>query len=519
MKKKIISLSIMSAVALGSVAAVFALGKTQPMKELFGDDYLSISFDGKDLLKDEYQEQALLVYKSQDVILKTDQRENDVKFEYENCGCYEFNGTYYFQLRGSDGVFWNVSEIRSIQSLTAQVSGTFLVEWGFEKDGDTIVYERSAEISGGNSTQTFYFDYSSPNYFRISIVGATQRQITNFVIKMNANCVHKTSPYTTKDGLAFRKYDTYAKCIGFAGSPTATVVIPDEVNGLPVTQIGENAFYRQTGITSLTLPSSLERVMTSAFDGCSGITSLVIPKTVTSLEFVSFRGLTACSSLSFEAGGTEILNFGQSAFEQIGHEGVLTLPSRIGDFAPGTFSYATKVTEFALNSDNVSGNKASVADGVLFSDRWSGKYLEAYPCANSRTAYTIPSDVQYVRDDAGLTKATNIVTLNIAPGSGGIYFESFSACNMTSLTAINFGGTGTITFYWYPLRGASALKDIYVTSNVTVKNCGFKQICSDTGSPLTVHIPDAGKPSSWDSNWDGGDIASGYIVADYGYTA
>ena len=520
MKKKILLLTAVSSLALGAVGVALAFGAHKQSSEIVGDeDNPTISFDGKDLLNGESQTEVTVVYKSQDVTLKTDQNKNDVKFHYDNCGCYEFGGTYYFQVHGTNGVLYNVDEIRSMQSLSVRLNGTFKLEWGFEKDGDDIVYEKSTNINGSNTTNTYYFEYSNPNYFRISIVGDTQRQLTEFVITMKKGCVHGTSPYASKDGLAFRKYASYAKCVGFAGDPFASVVIPDEIDGLPVTMIGENAFYGKTGITSLTLPSVLETVSSQAFDGCTGITSLIIPKSVTSIGFCSFRDLRSCTSLSFEAGGTERISFGQSCFESIGHEGVLTLPSRISDFAPGVFEVATKVTAFALNSDNHVNNKASVADGVLFSTQWAGKYLEAYPCADTRTEYTIPSDVTLVRDDAGMSYAKNLVTLNIAPGNDGIYFESFSASNLTSLEHLNFGGTGNITFYWYPLRGASALKDIYITSNVIVANCGFKQICSDSSDPLTVHIPDAEKPSSWHSNWDGGDVASGYIVADYGYVA
>lgn len=520
MKKKIISLSIMSAVALCAVGAVFAFGKIEPIYELSGDDdYLSISFNGSDVLEGDVEDEVSVTYKSKDVILKTDQNKNDVKFHYDNCGCYEFGGNYYLEEKGETGSIYNVTEIRSITSLTARINGTFKIEWGFEKDGDDIVYEKSATFSGGSQTVSCYFDYSKPNYFKITNTEGTDRQLTNFVIKMDKDCVHGTSPYASKNGLAFRKYASYAKCIGFAGASTATVVIPDEVDGLPVTRIGENAFAEKTGITSLTLPSGLTNIEDGAFDGCSGITSLVIPNTVVSINFVAFRGLTSCANLTFEAGGTSTLSLGQACFKSLGHEGTLTLPSRISSLANSTFGNVTKVSAYALNSDNVSGNKVSVVDGVLFSTEWGDKYLEAYPCADARTSYTVPSDVTKVRYGAGLSYAKKLVTLNLSPGSSGIYFDGYSAENMTSLENLNFGGTGNITFYWYCLRSAPALKDIYVTSNVVVQSAGFGNICSDSSDPLTVHIPDATKPSSWDSNWDGGGVASGYIVADYGYTA
>ena len=62
-----------------------------------------------------------------------------------------------------------------------------------------------------------------------------------------------------------------------------------------VTSIGPYAFYRCSGLTSLTIGKSVTTIWSNAFRYCSGLTSLTIPESVTSIEESAFSG---CSSLT-----------------------------------------------------------------------------------------------------------------------------------------------------------------------------------------------------------------------------
>jgi hypothetical protein len=66
--------------------------------------------------------------------------------------------------------------------------------------------------------------------------------------------------------------------VGFKGDATE-IVIPQTIDGLPVTAIGEDAFNRR-GLTKLTLPEGLESIGFFAFSG-NELKTLTIPHTVT----------------------------------------------------------------------------------------------------------------------------------------------------------------------------------------------------------------------------------------------
>ncbi|NCA74193.1 MAG: hypothetical protein EOM93_05060, partial [Gammaproteobacteria bacterium] len=52
------------------------------------------------------------------------------------------------------------------------------------------------------------------------------------------------------------------------------------------------AFSDCTGLTSVTIPSSVTYIGQSAFEGCTGLTSVTIPESVTEIGHYAFYGLT-----------------------------------------------------------------------------------------------------------------------------------------------------------------------------------------------------------------------------------
>lgn len=106
--------------------------------------------------------------------------------------------------------------------------------------------------------------------------------ITNITVKAN-NMVYQSidGNLYTKDGKTLIKYAV--------GKTNTTFTIPDSV-----TNIGPEAFWGCSSLTSVTIPDSVTTIGYEAFLSCSSLTSIIIPDSVTSIGFSAFY---SCSSL------------------------------------------------------------------------------------------------------------------------------------------------------------------------------------------------------------------------------
>ena len=79
------------------------------------------------------------------------------------------------------------------------------------------------------------------------------------------------------------------------------VIIPDNYSGLPLTTIGDKAFYGMEYIRSVDIPYTVKEIGDRAFYGCDGLSYLYIPNSVESIGVDTFLD---CDNLllSFEDG-------------------------------------------------------------------------------------------------------------------------------------------------------------------------------------------------------------------------
>lgn len=109
------------------------------------------------------------------------------------------------------------------------------------------------------------------------------------------NVIRKVAPdeanqYTDEQGIVYQLDQSGKAYMVYDGqnSTMPEIVIPAEVNGLPVTSIGENTFARNTSLTSIVIPDCVTSIGQSAFYGCVSLTSINIPDGVTSIDYATF---------------------------------------------------------------------------------------------------------------------------------------------------------------------------------------------------------------------------------------
>ncbi len=149
----------------------------------------------------------------------------------------------------------------------------------------------------------------------------------------NAVITASASDYT--EGTYERlQYENYGDHIEISGcyNYTKEVEIPFEIDGIPVTSIGDNAF-EYHALTSVTISDSVTNIGKSAFYGCT-LTSIKIPDSVTYIGMNAF----AHSGLKSIEIPNSVLAIGGNAFQGCENLKSIELPDSITSINQYTFS-------------------------------------------------------------------------------------------------------------------------------------------------------------------------------------
>lgn len=255
----------------------------------------------------------------------------------------------------------------------------------------------------------------------------------------------------------------------------AVVNIPSEINGTPVTTIG-NAAFRDSSVTSVTIPASVTEIGANAFAGCTNLTSVTYGGDWSNLTIQS--GNPAVEDAAKDAANAPLFDF---------------------EFIPPD-NTAVIVTNYKYNG---------AAADVTIPSRYQGKPVTTIGHAaffnSAVTSVTIPDSVTSISDEAFINcpKLTNISIPNSVTYIG---FSAFSSC--TSLKSITLPSSLS-TIQSYAFYNCGNLKTIRIPVSVTsIGNNAF----ADCPSLMTVTYP--GSKTQWDDITKGrnSDVLENHLI-------
>ena len=185
------------------------------------------------------------------------------------------------------------------------------------------------------------------------------------------------------------------------------------------------AFSGCSGLTSLTIPSSVTEIGSYAFEDCSGLTSLTIPSSVTSIGWYAFEGCSGLTSLTIPSSVTEI---GRETFMGCSGLTSLTIPSSVTSIGWSAFSGCSGLTSLTIPS--------SVTSICYY----------AFSGCSGLTSLTIPSSVTSI-DDNAFSGCSGLTSIYVYPEKIPILGTGvFSGCDAKNCTV--YVPTGTYDDYW-----------------------------------------------------------------------
>ena len=199
----------------------------------------------------------------------------------------------------------------------------------FEGDAPTL----SSDVFTGSDSVTVYY-YSHNSGWSSTVAGRPAVGINLMTFTLNGD-------------------STEYSVTGCDQNASGSLDIPSTYNGLPVTSIGNQAFYGCSSLTSITIPdgvtsigipNSINVVDVGAFTNCSSLTSITIPDSVTYIGYNAFAGCSGLSSITIPDSVTSI---GSSAFAGCSGLSSITIPNSvtyIGSYAFQSCSGLSSIT-------------------------------------------------------------------------------------------------------------------------------------------------------------------------------
>lgn len=139
--------------------------------------------------------------------------------------------------------------------------------------------------------------------------------------------------------------------------PGGAVTIPDTINGMPVTRIGQQAFDNYTSLTSVTIPNSVTTIGAGAFADCFNLTRVTIGNSVSSIGLVAFSECHSLTCVTIPDGVTSIKG---GTFESCLSLVQVTIGKSVTNFADYVFSNCESLTGVYFK-----GNAPSVGSSVF----------------------------------------------------------------------------------------------------------------------------------------------------------
>lgn len=219
-------------------------------------------------------------------------------------------------------------------------------------------------------------------------------------------------------------YEEWVNIIG-CDEDAVEIVIPSEIEGLPVQQISDYAFQDHTNLNYISIGEGVSYIGYYAFSGCTDLMYVELPDSVTFIGQEAFANNVNLEQITLPEGLKEI---GSGAFADCSSLKSITIPDSVTTLDSYAFSNCRALTDVKLSNKLTEINNSTFADCVRLTtvsipDRVSSVGAAVFSGCKSLRSVEIPLSVYYLGE---------------IPGNGW-YGNVFADCD--ALTDIYYAGT------------------------------------------------------------------------------
>ncbi|MBQ7907240.1 MAG: leucine-rich repeat protein [Clostridia bacterium] len=274
---------------------------------------------------------------------------------------------------------------------------------------DCSYYSSRVEPATGHSFETVY-EYTATHHWLPSTCGHEEETSDygehSFAKDLSCKCGYKKVP---NDGIAYEFINNYTqyRVVGLENEALTEIVIPNELFGLPVTEIKNSAFEGNTSITSLSLGKNVATIGDNAFFGCASLESITVNE-----ENETYRSeentlisrsdstlLLASKNAKIPEGVSKIASY---AFYNLTIDGTFVVPANVTEIGASAFeglkcdraeiSCAGTTGEFAFRNSTLT----QLALGSEITEIGRGSF---YGCTGL-VKLQLPGTIQTIKDSA-----------------------------------------------------------------------------------------------------------------------
>ncbi len=229
------------------------------------------------------------------------------------------------------------------------------------------------------------------------------------------------------------------------GDGFSPLSIPGSIDGLPVTAIGDSAFYLSY-LPSITIGSNVTIIGSNSFFFCEYLTNVSIPDSVTEIDAQAFAD---CFDLRIVTGCANVTSLGDSAFASCQSLTSVTLGGNLTNLGNSAFFECASLTNITIPGGvNYIGDYAfdscTGLSNVTIGQGVSCTGLASFGNCSALANVSMPNSVTNI-GLGSFFECSALTNVTIPPGVTSIDEEAFLGCLSLPIVAIpatvtNFGG-------------------------------------------------------------------------------